>query len=177
MTEWIKYALDWLKTSPRYFFPLAVFCGFILFVPEFMLQPFGLNGLRAVGKPYFGAAFLFSVSTIICSGILRLAAWTRTEYRQWLWQRHGIKYLHGLTGEEKAVLRRYLEDQTRSLRLDIKDGVVIGLAQALIISQVSGLGHMGGANKMFFAFNMQPWAWDYLNAHPELVGLSHNKTS
>lgn len=177
MTEWIKYVLDWLKTSPRYFFPVAVFCGFILFVPEFVLQPFGLNGPRIVGKPYFGAAFLFSVATIVCSGILRVFTWAREEYRQWLWIRHGIKYLHGLTGEEKAVLRRYLEDQTRSRRLDIKNGVVIGLAKVLVISQVSGQGHIGYGGAMLFAFNIQPWAWDYLNAHPELIGLSHDKTS
>ena len=177
MTEWIKYVLEWLKTSPHYFFPITVFCGFILFVPEFVLQPFGLNGPRVIGKSYFGAAFLFSAAVIICSGILCFFAWTREKYRQWIWQRNSIRYLHGLTEEEKIVLRLYLKGQTRSLRLDIHDGIIIGLAQALIISQVSKVGRIGEISEMLFAFNIHQWAWDYLNKHPELVGLSHDKVS
>ena len=72
--------------------------------------------------------------------------------------------MHDLTPDERQVLRVYLESDTRTQYLDVQDGVAQGLAQARIIYRASNMGTL-----TTFAFNVQPWAWDYLRAHRELL--------
>ncbi|MBI1879994.1 MAG: superinfection exclusion B family protein [Chloroflexi bacterium] len=74
------------------------------------------------------------------------------------------KRLHNLTRSEKAILKGYLGNQTRSQYLPIESGVVNGLEAEDIIYRAS---HIGKLDE--WAFNIQPWAWDYLTDHPELL--------
>ena len=83
------------------------------------------------------------------------------------------KRLKTLTNEEREILTKYVPNKTRTNYLRPDDGVVRGLEQANIIYRASA---MGGANYQFtWAYNIQPWAWDFLNAHSELVSLNSEK--
>ena len=78
------------------------------------------------------------------------------------------KRLQKLTDDEKLVLKRYIEGQTRTQNLDFTSGIVAGLAEAGILYRPT----IFSGDAPFFAFNMTDFAWDYLHKHPEsLAGL------
>jgi len=72
--------------------------------------------------------------------------------------------LHNLTAEEREILRGYIGNGTKTQLLDIQSGVVNELEEVFIIYRSSNIGHLSG-----WSYNIQPWAWDYLNKHLELL--------
>jgi hypothetical protein len=62
-------------------------------------------------------------------------------------------------------LRGYIEDGTRTQDLPMHDGVVGGLQAERIIFRATVLSR--GWDE--FAYNIQPWAWEYLNKHRKLL--------
>jgi hypothetical protein len=72
--------------------------------------------------------------------------------------------LHSLSKSEKNVLRGYITKNTKSLVLSYMDGVANGLELTRIIYRSSTLGSDSG-----FAYNIQPWAWEYLKKNPDLL--------
>src|SRR5947209_1159978 len=75
------------------------------------------------------------------------------------------KRLQSLTTAEKAVLRGYISERTRTQYLSIMDGVVTGLAAEDILYRASNASYSATE----WAYNIQPWAWEYLSKHPEYV--------
>lgn len=75
--------------------------------------------------------------------------------------------LHYLSNQEKEVLKRYIKTGNTTVSLNDASGVVRGLAAKTIIFRATNLGH--GFN---FDYNIQPWAWKYLNENPHILGLS-----
>lgn len=157
----IKPLLEFLK-QPLYSVAFGVVTAFVLLSPNSIIDRFGLLKYRNEGKPYIGGFFLFCVGVALASGI---RAGIR-QYDRYSFFRSGKKRLHRLTVEEKQILRAYIEGQTRSLHLNVTSGVVNGLEQETIIYRSSNLGHLMSG----FAYNIQPWAWDYLNEHRDLLG-------
>jgi Na+-transporting methylmalonyl-CoA/oxaloacetate decarboxylase gamma subunit len=75
--------------------------------------------------------------------------------------------LHRLTDAEKEVLRPFIAEANRTQWLDWMDGVVVGLELEKVIHRALPMAREGMATP----FNMQHWAYAYLTAHRELVGL------
>ena len=73
--------------------------------------------------------------------------------------------LHDLTDEEKNVLRDYIHRGSRTHYLEMNNGVTAGLVAAAVIHQASPM----SVRRTIFPYNIQPWAWDYLREHPELL--------
>lgn len=166
MTEWLKHALEWLKTSPRYFFPVAVASAAVLFLPEGAIKPLGLTQVRIDYQAYFGAAFLLSFCIIVCDGLVELFTWGHGKYDGRKALNNAIHRLEHLTPQEQEMLGLYLKDKTRTQEFSMENGVVAGLVQANILYPA-----VQQASIYEFPFNIQPWAWKHLNAHPELVGF------
>jgi hypothetical protein len=70
-----------------------------------------------------------------------------------------------LTEDEKAILRGYIEGQTRTQYLAMSNGTVGQFVVEKILFRASSLGSVAD----YFPYNIQPWAWDYLNNHPEVL--------
>jgi Super-infection exclusion protein B len=157
--------VEWIKLSPGHLVPLSLFTGFLLFAPERWLAVFGLVGFVSQWRPYFGAVFLLSTALLL--GAALVSAWgmvkqkrTEAAFLRGRWER-----LHHLSEPEKEILRGYIEAQTRTQYLSMADGVVGGLGAERIIYRASSLGQSFD----YFAYNIHPWAWEYLNAHPKLL--------
>jgi len=159
----VKPLFELLKQPLRYSVAIGIVVAIVLFSPDSVVNRLGMLKYRDEGKPYFGAILLLCVALTIASGIGAVGE-KINDYRL---LRARKKRLHRLTAEEKQILRAYIERQTRSLNLDVMSGIVNGLEQETIIYRSSNLGHLMSG----FAFNIQPWAWDYLNDHRDLVGL------
>jgi hypothetical protein len=136
----------------------------IVFAPDTLLTSLGVLQYREKGKPYFWLLFVL-VSVSLIAAVVGVVKFKAQDY---LLLRSRKKRLTLLTANEKNILRRYIEGETRSLYLDIGSPLVQGLADEDIIyrsTTISSPMHGFGA----FGFNIQPWAWEYLNEHRELL--------
>jgi hypothetical protein len=157
--------VEWIKLSPRHLVPLSLFTGFILFAPERWLAVFGIVGLVSDYRPWFGATFLLSMALLISAALTMLYGWAKAKREERAFLRSRRERLHHLSEPEKEILRCYIEDQTRTQYLPMSDGVVGGLVVERILFRASSLGQSFD----YFAYNIQPWAWDYLNKHRKLL--------
>jgi hypothetical protein len=136
----------------------------IVLLPDKWLTAAGVLQYREKGKPYFWLLFILVTISLIAAivGVIKF------KIQGYCFKRSSQKRLLLLTTDEKNVLRRYIEGETRSLYLDIGSPLVQGLVDEKIIyrsTNISSPMHGFGA----FGFNIQPWAWEYLNDHRDLL--------
>ena len=156
--------LDWIKLPTKTIAALCIVFGVTVFSGDAALENFGLKAFVEEYRAYLGMGFL---ATLALTAVNSLAAVWQFIY-PWIaeahWIRLGRKRLQSLNPTETAILRYYIENQTRSQSLPIHDGTVNALQREKIIIRGSSLGSLHG-----FDFIIQPWAWEYLNGHPELL--------
>jgi len=75
MFDWLKYALDWLKTPVHYFLPLLATSIFGLFAPLDLMKSLGIDFWRAEGKPYLGSIFVISLAIVGCHYASQIIKW------------------------------------------------------------------------------------------------------
>ncbi|MGA8475805.1 MAG: superinfection exclusion B family protein [Candidatus Cybelea sp.] len=165
LDSFVKPFFELLKQPLRYSIAIGMVVTVVLFSPDSIMNKMGLLKYRDEGKPYFGAILLVCIAFAIASGI-GAAGKKINNYR---FCRSREKRLRRLSIEEKQVLRGYIEGETRSLYFNVTSGVINGLAAEHIVYRASSL-----SNPQYgmaaFAYNIQPWAWDYLNEHRDLLG-------
>jgi hypothetical protein len=157
--------VEWIKLSPRHLLPLSLFTGFILFAPQRWLAAFGIAGFVSDYRPYIGVTFLLSTVLLISAAIVAGYGWAKQKRAEAALLRGRRERLHHLSESEKEILRGYIEDGTRTQYLPMHGGVVGGLQAERIIFRASSL----SKSYDYFAYNIQPWAWEYLNKHPRLL--------
>lgn len=160
----VEKLLEALKLPVRVFVGLALATGVLLYAPEGFVHTLGLEELRAEHRMWTGLVFLGSCA--VAGVALGLPVWNvvRTQVRnRWLAFR-GRKYLHKLSPGEKEVLRGYIHQDTKTQVFWPGDGNVQELKAQGIVRRAGNVGFTSG-----FSYNIQPWAWDYLQRHPELL--------
>jgi len=156
--------LDWIKLPTKTLAALCIVSGILVFSGGATLNQFGLKALVSEYRAYFGVAFLLTLALTVVNILSAtwkfIYPWVAEAY----WIRAGRKRLQNLNPTEKQILGYYIKNQTRSQNLPIQDGTVNALQKEKMIIRGSSLGSMHG-----FDYIMQPWAWEYLNEHPELL--------
>jgi len=89
------------------------------------------------------------------------------EYQEKLKTKKREQRLHNLTPPEKKILSYYLANNTRTQKLSMWDGIVIGLINADILYQAGKF--TKNMIKGMFDININDWAFEYLQKHPELL--------
>ena len=163
--SFVKPLFELLKQPLRYSVAIGIVVAIVLFSPDSIMNQLGLLKYRDEGKPYFGAVLLVCIALALASGIGAVSE-KINDYRSW---RARKKRLRRLSVEEKQVLKAYIEGQTRSMYFNITSGVINGLVAESIIYRASNLSNPE-YGMTAFAYNIQPWAWDYLNKHRDLLG-------
>lgn len=168
MTEIIDKIKEWLNLGVLPLLGLMIFSSLFVFLPEIALDKLGLVEVKIKYSVYFGLGFVFSFSFLIATLIYRL--WN-------IYIGHRLKDLtrlyflkkdaKNLTADEKKILKYFIENQTRSASLSMKDGTVLGLENRKFIVRVGNLGT--DAIRFAFPFNIQPWAWEFFNKNPGLL--------
>lgn len=159
-----KY-LEAIKLSPKYLTPFVIVSGFLLFARPGMLEVFGLNTFTANYRPYIGMIFLLSSALVLSHWLITLYQWIAKRRLRSKRLRRSKQRLHNLTGEEREILRGYVGGNTRTQYLQIESGVAAGLEFEHIIFRSSNVGSLDDG----WAYNIQPWAWEYLNERRELL--------
>lgn len=162
--DWIGKVIDWIKLSPKYLLPISLASGFIIFAKSEWLQLLGLAELRAKYVPWIGGIFLLSTVLLLSHAVITFSSWVRKRVSMKRALKRAKQRLHNLTGEEREILRNYIGSGTKTQYLDMQSGVVNGMANDFIIYRSSNIGQL-----QEWSYNIQPWAWDYLNERPELL--------
>ena len=164
MPEWLKPILEWLKDPAKYLVPIAITCATLIVLPPAAIESLGLTAISKEYKPHFSIVLLFCTSVVVWGGVRFTWGWVWKKYRAHQHVGNARKRLCTLTEDEKRVLRGYIQEKTKTRVFDIFDGVVGGLENLGVLHKSTGIGqapHM--------AYNIDEWAWHYLNEHPETL--------
>ena len=158
--KWVKELRETLTS--RSFWVYVFLAAFIpLLLPDAAADFLGITKLRDALRPWLGAAALLALIGLGVAQGMRVASWWEGKQKvQKLFQR-----LHTLSPEEKRMLKRYIAGQTKTQYISVMDGIAGGLQAMGILYRPTGMGDFVEG----FAFNIQPWAWDHLQKHPELL--------
>jgi len=173
MIESLSGFLSGLKqASPALLLGLALASGLVLFSPEAFVSALGLDVFRQTNKPYIGSTFVISIALLLSHFAFRIADIIKTKIAAIQTRKRAAEAdaarqqkLHELTPDEKAYLIPYVQRDENTQYFLIEDGVAGGLVAKKIIYQSSQIGSIVDG----WAFNIQPWAKNYLKSHPELL--------
>lgn len=157
--------LDWLKLPPAILWGLLVACGLVLWAPPWFITGLGLQDFLKIYRIYLGVVFLVLLAATIPFLVISVAkipiryfvARQKTKVR--------MSRLKSLSAPEKALLMRFLAEETRSMTLDLTHPVVAALISIEVLYRAASFSQGG----MRFACAIQPWAWDAIKADPALL--------
>jgi hypothetical protein len=162
-------AIEWLKLSTPQLFWLSLFSSVVLsllgFAPEDALGALGLHDFRTEYRTGIGLLWILSLSGLVVTAGKSAFEWIKAEITFTRRIRRLQKRLHRLTLPERAILRKYIMQDTHTQYLSLRDGVAQGLVQKRIIYHP--LNSFGDVSSL--PHNIEPWAWEYLKKHPELL--------
>jgi hypothetical protein len=153
---------DYFRKIPAAFL-VAIVCvlALILFIPDEIAKTLAVDEFRKNYRVFLGPAFLLTISFSVARIFLFFLGGH--------YQRKALKSkrqsLHKLTPEEKGYLVPYIEGQQNSVYVGMDDGVMAGLRAKGIIYLAANMGSVLEG----FAFNLQPWAREYLEKNPGLL--------
>jgi Super-infection exclusion protein B len=154
---WIK----WLK--PQVVGIVFVGSALLILMPDSWLSGLGglgLVGFRRTNRTWIGLAFLVSIACLIVYALPTGYAFLKRD----LLNRYARQRLHKLTPDEKTILRGYIDGETRTQYFNRTNGIVLGLVAEGILFLPTNMGQLER-----FPFNIQSWAWDYLDKHRDLL--------
>lgn len=162
--DWAKI-LDWINLPPKLLFALTAICGALLFAPDSFLTALGLAAVVEAIRGWLGIGFLVFSVVLLSHFVWWAAGVVKPWIKEWLFIRFHRKRLHQLDDAEKRVLAEFVGQNRRTLRLSMKDGTATVLAREHILAPAAQVGDVIGG----MAYAVQPWAWEYLAAHRELL--------
>jgi len=190
MTAWgwgvssVDGIADLLKLPARISAAIAAAAALILFLPQDWLTPLGLDSLAKDHRGWVGVVFLLAVLLFLAE--ISVAAWQKIQ----AWraekkaddaadvsapekstekqERAFHARLSRLTGDEKELLRMYVESDVRSLTLPFRNGTVMGLVGQSILMRPNQFLNFETREPSAETL-IQPWALEHLKKHPELL--------
>ncbi|MGG3159779.1 superinfection exclusion B family protein [Priestia megaterium] len=157
--------IEWLKLPARYLFVLALLAGILLFAPHSFLIKLGVDAFLEKYRTYIGITFLLFLMLFLVSFIQILYTFFKGKNEERTSRKFQQQRLRELTVQEKKILGYYIINQTRTQLLAMNNGNVNELARLGIIYRSSNMSQ----GMEYFSYNIQPWAWEFLNKHPHLV--------
>lgn len=162
----LKDIADFL--SKTVLFPLSISIVYILYkvLPDSFLKVIGLTNIP------IGYEFWLNLLGVICIiyTLLYFIAKPVTYYFEQYKLKRKVKHIketikNQLTRDEKDLLKKYIDQDTRSLNLNYADGTVSHLANLGIIYRASQVSRM----HTYFDYAIQDFALDYLKKNPHLL--------
>lgn len=153
---------------------ISLFCIIALIAPAFFLSSIGLLALRDNNAHILWLVLAASICLLAAQAIFGVFSTIKSKH-----QNHrmfkGIKYrLRNLTPDEGVILQKYILQNSRTQKLDMNAGPVIALEQDNIIYRANIM-TTDYCDVVYFNFNIQVLVMQYLEKHPELIGLKRGK--
>lgn len=162
MLDKLPSLAEYLRKIPAAFL-VAIACalGIVLFASDKVAVTLAVDGFRNAYRVFLGPAFILVVAFLvarICMHVLRVLRSRKTSKLR-------LEMLHKLTPEEKGYLVQYIHHGANSIYVGMDDGVMGGLQAKGITYRAANMGSV----LQGFAFNLQPWAREYLEGNPTLL--------
>jgi hypothetical protein len=168
--EFLKNLKEFLSLDYRQLFIIACVAWITVFIPANIWQEIGLIGIWIQFRPWVFVVGLLATMWLIFGGLYdiinvnlsRLNSWKDSKKKQKVQE----ESILSASKVEKEVLARYITEDTTTIAFEMRDGIVNGLIAKGILYRAST-----GSNPMSYDFdtNMQPWAWEYLKSHPDVL--------
>ncbi|MCP4545827.1 MAG: hypothetical protein GY835_05095 [bacterium] len=154
--------LDYIRKIPVPFLvAITLVLAMILFVPQKVAETLAVDGFRDNYRIFLGPSLIlflaFSAARVFSHFANNLKRKDNTRKRD--------LSLYYLTPEEKGYLVQYMLFKKNTIHVGLDDGIMAGLALKHITYRASNIGDLLNG----FAFNLQSWAREYLEEHPELL--------
>jgi len=162
MTEKLMRVTDYFRKIPVAFLIAIIFVlGLILFLPSEIAKTLAIDKFRDTYRVFLGPTFLLTVAFLgarIFTSLMK--SYSKKQYIK-------IKQesLYKLTPEEKGYLVPYIKGQKNTIYVGIDDGIMNGLVAKKITYRAANMGNLLEG----IAFNLQPWAREYLEENPHLL--------
>lgn len=161
----IKYLTDFVeylrKIPASFLVVIVVGLILILYLPEEHAKIVSVDGFRNENREFLGLGLLCMI--LVC--VARLSTFIGQWFLKIITLNKRQKSLHKLTPEEKGYLIPYIKEQKASIYVGIDDGIMSGLRARDITYNPTNAGDLLNG----IAFNLQPWAREYLNNHQDLL--------
>jgi hypothetical protein len=162
MMEKLTAFADYFRKIPAAFLvAIVTVLALILFLPLEAAKTFAIDEFRDKYRVYLGPTLLLTISFLVA----RMYLFFMRGHTQKKKLKIKQESLHSLTPDEKGYLLPYIQDQLNTIQVGMDDGVMGGLVAKSITYRASNMGDMLNG----FAFNLQQWARDYLEMHPNLL--------
>ena len=162
MDKFFTSIVDLFKNIPAAFLvAITTVLALIIFLPAEYAKTLALDTFRTEHRTILGPIFLLSVSFIAA----RFYIFIRSIFDKRKREEDRKKILHALTPEEKGYLIPYIIHGQNSVNAGMDDGIMTGLKAKGIVYMPGSMGSVLDG----FAFNLQPWAREYLTANQHLL--------
>lgn len=153
---------DYFRKLPAAFL-VSIVCvlTIILFLPEKHAATLAVDGFRKNYRVFLGPTLLLTVSFCVA----RFFMFCMQGHNQRKLLKIKQESLYKLTPEEKGYLRPFIQGQQNSIYVGMDDGVMAGLKAKGVTYLAASMGNLLDG----FAFNLQPWAREYLEQNPHLL--------
>ncbi|MCL4559869.1 MAG: superinfection exclusion B family protein [Chloroflexi bacterium] len=177
MEKFLSNLTDWSKFSPRILLALTIICGAFLFGGSDFFKTLGLDTIQTQFRSYFGLGFLFFGALFFSFPAAEVFKWIynwlKRRFDQYQKEKRYKEWFTHLTPSQKEILRSFIENETRTRSLDYRDGTVGELMNAGIVYLPTNISFFERYPRvddgMYTDFNIQPWVFKYLKAHPEIL--------
>lgn len=153
-------------TDKTFLFVLSTVSGIILFSKFDFITNSKIIRKNSEYRDWVYVIFIFSSIGFLTQVIIEIYKYVEKKIHDKRLQDRMQQQLNNLTNDEFKILSSYIKQNTKTQYLRMEDGVVNGLVQAHIIYRSSNL---GDSVKHTWPYNVQPWVWDYLYKHPEIL--------
>ena len=162
MMEKLMAFTDYFRKIPVVFL-VAIVCmlGIVLFIPEEYANILAVDGFRNEYRVFLGPVFLLTISL----SVVRVFDYFVQAHNQRQKLKEMQKTLHNLTPEEKGYLVSYIKGKKNTVYVGMEDGIMAGLHSKGITYLATNMGDILDG----FAFNLHPWARDYLEQNSHLL--------
>lgn len=164
----IKSLLSYFKISYEVKVSLSIVTFIILILPvcltaHLLIKFSDILAIRNSYLPYIVIVFLVSIVLTFSEWLKRQKPFRSIKYR-----------LKNLSPDEKTILQKFIANNTRSQSLDMNAGAVVALEQDNIIYRANII-TTDYFDKIYFNFNIQVFAMNYLKKKPHLIGLKRQR--
>jgi hypothetical protein len=153
---------DYFRKVPAAFLvAIVTVLALILFLPEEYAKAIAVDSFREQYRVYIGPVFLLTLSFCVARFYMSLM----DSYNQKKALKSKQESLRKLTSEEQGYLIPFIAGKKNSIKVGLDDGVMAGLsAKGITYCPTSRGSKLDG-----FAFNLYPWAREYLDENPNLL--------
>ena len=147
---------------------VAILTGFLLFLPQSILERMKLDKLPDLWTKVIGILFLLSIALIITIGLFSLLARIHRKLVIKKIKENCRKKLKTLSSAQKSIIFQLLNSPNKTIELDKNSGDTIFLEQNLFIHMPDQVFSIDVDNKMRVTYVPQLWLLELYNEEPNL---------